>query len=442
MPELSTEEMTKSFASMKAAEPSTKLKTGELANKMDENMRCFGTLDDREIFDRNMSDMKSRPDPPLPEMVLSKFPYFSEGPFTRPIPTAEEVEAVAALTARPGRCWPASMVFRINEVYAVKVSAMHSILVEAYNLMYLEKMGIRTPKLYAIFSHHGCNPQQIDRVAYTGPLPEYHYLVTEFIDGDLLGDKYASYSPELQAKICASVGDQIQKLRDIPCPHPEYYGLLDGQSWPGTFPDLHVQDYSPRGPWYSYDKFVDALIETARWTCVRDTPYVKDYHVSQRLAFRNYDYIIRNIDTHARRPVLSHMDPHGWNIIVKHGSGNEDFEVVFVDWYSLAWVPAWMGIANFMEGGGYLRPLGDHDMTTYCESVLDRLKGPENFAIAEWWGRKFEWLAGSNPVCNNLCLYYSTNVQIDTYSLRLLPMFSRITNLIVAVSNPKSLGLR
>lgn len=68
-------------------------------------------------------------------------------------------------------------------------------------------------------------------------------MVTDFIEGDFLAVKYPSYSPELQAKICASVGDQLQKLRDIPCPYPEYYGPLDGRSWPGVapyFPDTKM----------------------------------------------------------------------------------------------------------------------------------------------------------------------------------------------------------
>jgi hypothetical protein len=388
MPEVSPEGVTKSFANM-AGLGSRRGGgvVGELANKIDETIRCYGTTDPRGIFDREMSDLRARRDAPLSEKLLSRIPYFCEGPFQKPIPTAQDVEDEAVLTYKPrGDCGLPSMVIRVNEIYAVKVSAMHEILYEAYNIMYLEKMGIRTPKLYAVFSHQGLNPLRIHEDRLPSPLPEYHYMVTEFIEGDLLGDKCTSYNPETQRKISASVGDQIQKLREIPCPHPEYYGLLDGQPWPGISP-FQVQKLPPRGPWYSHDEVVDALIESGRWSCVSGNIYAKDYFDFQQLAFRNYEYCIRDIDAHARRPVLAHLDPHGWNIIVKYGTCDEDFEVVFVDWYSLAWVPAWMGIGTFMALGGYVKTRGEHDMTSYCTAVLNRLKGPENFAVAEWWAR-------------------------------------------------------
>lgn len=126
----------------------------ELGNKIDETIHYFGTFDSMEISERQMSDMCSRRDPPMPEKVESKFPCLCEGPFKQSIPTAQDVEGASAMG---GRTAHPTMVFRVNEIYAVKVSASHKILYEAYNFMYLKKMAIRTPKFYAVFSHQECD---------------------------------------------------------------------------------------------------------------------------------------------------------------------------------------------------------------------------------------------------------------------------------------------
>lgn len=117
--EVNTEEITKSFSNM------------ELGNKIDETIHYFGTFDSMETSERQMSDMCSRRDPPMPEKVESKFPYLYEGPFKQSIPTAQDVKVhqqwEGGLRTRPW--FSASMKSMLSRFRLVMRSCMrHSIL--------------------------------------------------------------------------------------------------------------------------------------------------------------------------------------------------------------------------------------------------------------------------------------------------------------------------
>ncbi|KAF2818694.1 hypothetical protein CC86DRAFT_413811 [Ophiobolus disseminans] len=321
----------------------------------------------------NSEELKRYYVTPLSEDLRAKFPYLREGNLPRPIPTAQEVEAAAALgSLNTFKIRLATNVYRVPDVYAVKVSALSEILIEALNMMYLEKMGIRTPKLYAVFSHRGCNPHGYP--LKTGQvLPKYHYLVMERIDGELLEHHYAGYSPQLKEA-------------------PEYYGMIHERGFPGSSSLFQIKEYAPRGPWHSYDDLVDAMVESARFSCTNILNGSRlTQHSSVTVAYRSLEYMLRNTDAQARRPTLAHLDLHSLNIIAKRGSSDEDCEVVILDWYSLGWVPAWVQIAHFMNCSGYkdgaCSPTQQEVMYTY--NVLDRLKGVNNIALAEWWAENW-----------------------------------------------------
>lgn len=70
-------------------------------------------------------------------------------------------------------------------------------------------------------------------------LPEYHYIVMEYIDGITIDqDKWLDLEPQARSKIYRNIGKQLQLLRSIPAPSPSYYGRIHHQKSEGFYPFL------------------------------------------------------------------------------------------------------------------------------------------------------------------------------------------------------------
>ncbi|KAF1840885.1 uncharacterized protein K460DRAFT_436368 [Cucurbitaria berberidis CBS 394.84] len=106
----------------------------------------------------------------------------------------------------------------------VKMSYNPIILQEAEDLLFLQANSqVRTPTVYAVFARE------------TKPSPAY-YMVTEFIEGEMLtSKKWLSLSDKARTKICSKLCEQLRLLRSIPS--EGYYGRVHNQGWnPNSLP--------------------------------------------------------------------------------------------------------------------------------------------------------------------------------------------------------------
>ncbi|KAF1948692.1 hypothetical protein CC80DRAFT_599511 [Byssothecium circinans] len=305
------------------------------------------------------------------------FPYQAEGPLEAPIPTPAEI-----LAAKPAGL--DSYVWRVGP-YIVKVGGNAKRFQEAENLLYLERNStVRTPKLYAafmsaevdVFSSGELSPDKEPKMAY--------YIVMEYIDGMSLskafreaekmrdegidgtslsemlreGEKTWDEGKELpmcdfEFKITQLAAEQLRKLRSVPPEDPNHFGRVNG----GAFNHLQLI-YNPpdRRNWgpFDYEGFVSRMVHSS-----------KIFH-SYNGCDEDFSDVAKSMYRHAKQvfldmagpsdrvPVLSHLDVHKQNMVVKVTRDEEGTltgveEVVIIDWEWMAWVPPWFEAAEMMR---------------------------------------------------------------------------------------------
>ncbi|KAF2869240.1 kinase-like domain-containing protein [Massariosphaeria phaeospora] len=279
------------------------------------------------------------------------FPYTAPSEsLPAPLPTAEDVE-----NARPPelvRADPTPVLYRINKVYAVKFSTNRSALLqEAENLLFLQDHNVRTPKLYATFSHQGADPAgylKFFRKATRATLPTYYYMVMEFIDGIPLDDeKWEKLPFETRLKLYGKIGEQLQLLRSIPPPHPGFFGRVNSQGYGSFCMIASHRKNAINGPFHSYGAFLKHAWETFEINFIYQVFDIVERPINpeHQIHADNFFHCLEE-NSASGASTLSHMDLKLENMIFTPSASStsgriEDYDLCLIDWEYMGWYPAW-----------------------------------------------------------------------------------------------------
>jgi aminoglycoside phosphotransferase (APT) family kinase protein len=194
-------------------------------------------------------------------------------------------------------------------------------------MLYLEANSqVRTPKVYAVFTHNGI-----------------HYLVMEFLEGEVLSDeRWLSFSVDARTKILSRLCEQLHLLRSIPS--PGYYGRVHRQGWR---PDCNLFCASKGqmcGPYNNYRDMLSASIHKLKVQAV--TCYDNPKFLGKEIEYiTQFESTLATCSGH--EPTFTHPDPALHNIIARPIRDGEDWEVTLIDWEDSGWHPAWMQAVAF-----------------------------------------------------------------------------------------------
>ncbi|KAF2794921.1 hypothetical protein K505DRAFT_360642 [Melanomma pulvis-pyrius CBS 109.77] len=265
-------------------------------------------------------------------------PYRAEGNFDPPLPTPKDI-ANARTTAHDSEI-PRPNVYKVFDTYIVKFSSGGSILQEAENLLFLEKNSrVRTPKVYAVFSHQGEDPSGLYQDQARETRPTYHYLVMEFIPGPKLSrELFCNSSPDVKQRICESLAEQLKRLREVQL-GIDFYGRVNRTGW-----DYHLNMFTCPGkdlcgPYESYEDLVNAMVDSARFHAATGL-YSEEFDSGTKLILANLKPSLQAATEEDRLPTLTHLNLQFHNIIVQQKG--EDYDVIIMNWRHLGWLPAWV----------------------------------------------------------------------------------------------------
>ncbi|KAF1843021.1 uncharacterized protein K460DRAFT_356804 [Cucurbitaria berberidis CBS 394.84] len=281
----------------------------------------------------------------LPQPTKMSLPYTAAGSFDPPLPTAEDVARGQNIRDHMrGPHW----LYRVFDKYVVKFSTSQTILQEAENLLYLEKNSkVRTPKVFAVYAHDGEDPFGW----YPGTQTRFYYLVMEYITGTTLSSEtWSTFDPGVQKIIGSKIAEQLKKLREVRLESDPYYGRIYKQGWDPGFNMLTLPGNKICGPYKSYEDFVDAMYETAKFRAASgiglfSTPF------SDRTLFTmiNFKYSLNAVTAEDKLPTLTHLDLKLDNIMLQQDG--DEYRVTIIDWECLGWMPAWVDAIRIGDRG-------------------------------------------------------------------------------------------
>ncbi|KAF2817430.1 uncharacterized protein BDZ99DRAFT_374125, partial [Mytilinidion resinicola] len=198
------------------------------------------------------------------------------------------------------------------------------------------------PKVYAVFTV----PKQPHGI---------HYLVSEFIEGEMLDEtKWIALDDKAREIICSKLSEQFQLLWAVPS--EGCYGRVHHQAFSSDFNLFYLRPKGMQGPYNCYEDCVSAMYASAelRAATTAITPEFRHDAVEYLPEFK--PTLMR---TRGYKPTLTHLDPQFRNIITRSIKGAEgeikDWEVVLIDWDSLAWLPGFVHGSWRRKGKGSVR---------------------------------------------------------------------------------------
>lgn len=270
------------------------------------------------------------------------FPYTRPGSFDPPIPTAEDVEnrgtslraLMAGLNLSSGcfrSTWSRSQTVR-NYLKRQKTSCFSTDLRPSEASAYLP-----------YFPNQGADPLHLRTTyKYNGPLPEYHYIVMEYIEGDTLDKLWRNLSDEHKNIVCSKLGRQLRYLQDIPQPGSQpYYGRVGNKGWRSDHKPFWTPRNEVRGPFASYHDLVNGMYEGAEFNIANSFVIQGGYSTHQITELDMFKQKLLDCSSQDQQPTFTHPDLTFINIIVNPIKEGTDYEVTIIDWECAGWLPRW-----------------------------------------------------------------------------------------------------
>lgn len=202
-----------------------------------------------------------------------------------------------------------------------------------------------------MFSHQGSDPrgllkdkQEKDR----SELPTYHYLVMEYVSGQNYQQKedWDRLSQKAKKNICRKISQQLSLLGEVPS--PSYYGRVGHQGFYPNYSILRGAGQGFHGPYYSHKDFICDVYTTCEYTCVAQNNR-EDYDDASKLYLESLKRCMDNAS--GKEPRLVHTDLCLQNVVAQPKTEDpEDFDVVIIDWATMAWMPTYIQAANILCG--------------------------------------------------------------------------------------------
>lgn len=207
------------------------------------------------------------------------------------------------------------------------------------------------PKVYAVFSHQGGDPEGFIKAEHIkrSELPLYHYLVMEYVEGKNYQSETEWNKLSLKAKenLCGKIGQQLNLLQEIPAPSPPYYGRINYQGFNPHNSILASSGPGFHGPYESHEDFVHDVYNNCEVNCACQSG--TDYDHSSKIFLEGFKRCMKNIS--GQEPRLTHTDLFLQNVIAQPKKDDpEDFDVVIIDWATMAWLPTYVQAATVLRG--------------------------------------------------------------------------------------------
>ena len=177
--------------------------------------------------------------------------------------------------------------------------------------------------------------------------------MTNFIEGiSLSNDNFMNLSDQAQDTICAKISAQLKCLRSLPS--EGYYGRVHRQGWvhlPGGLRTATKYSRPVTGPYNTYEEFASAIYRS--FELHRAYSDEKGFPPSYAATMAKLQSMCSDWDPH--EPTFTWMDPKPMNVIaqpIKGHDGNEDWEVVLLDWECCGWYPAWLQTKQIYDRWG------------------------------------------------------------------------------------------
>lgn len=222
---------------------------------------------------------------------------------------------------------------------------------EAENLLFLKQHSkIRVPKVYAVFSHQGGDPYGLlEDGEYTerSELPTYNYLVMDFVSGrnSQSEEDWNTLSRNAKVNLCRRIGQQLSLLQEVSAPSP-YYGRINYQGFFPGYPYFSASGQGFLGPYNSHKDFIQTIYTTGEWRCAVQAG--EDYLPFSKLFLESFK---RCMDKAlGQEPRLTHTNLRLQNVIAQPKEDEpEDFDVVIIDWATMAWMPTYVQAATIQR---------------------------------------------------------------------------------------------
>jgi hypothetical protein len=174
-------------------------------------------------------------------------------------------------------------------------------------------------------------------------LPTYYYIVMEYIDGQtLVRDIWNSLDTSSRAIISTKIGQMLETLRTVPS--PGYYGRVHHQPFSPFFGLVRTHFKDECGPYNTYKELVDAIYECCKIRfCLTD---IGERDFSSNLLTKLTHMKDAFTCCAGQESRLTYVDLKLDNLMIKPITPNNenkatDYEVIFIDWQHLGWLPAW-----------------------------------------------------------------------------------------------------
>ncbi|KAF2116464.1 hypothetical protein BDV96DRAFT_599178 [Lophiotrema nucula] len=297
----------------------------------------FKTTDEEEVFNILCS---------LP-ILLPALDYVSFTlPYTAPgvsdVPTAKDVSDYGEVLYK--RNSADAVVYKVFDKYAVKVSPLQSLLQEAENLLFLEKVPqVHSTKVFAVFKG-------------TADGEENYYLVMEHIPGpNITPEFWNSLDNEGRLLLGTKIGEQLKELRGIAQSQSTdslFYGRVGGKGWSESFPPFHHFRGPHSGPFLNYQDLARAMAHSAEWCAAVGNVGVDDVPQHVKEVFQTFESELNNCKPEDQRPVLTHLllEPSVFMIRPNKGQSKGDYDLVIISWKYMSWLPAWFETVRLRFG--------------------------------------------------------------------------------------------
>ncbi|KAI1200295.1 kinase-like domain-containing protein [Nemania serpens] len=224
------------------------------------------------------------------------------------LPTLKEIVSSTDILKKPfyDRDPTSTYVARVGEHFIAKYGLGVNSL-EGDNMLFVKRhTTIPVPEVYAMFTYGGNKT----------------VIIMEFIEGLLMSDFKFTLKDSMRP-IVAQLRAQVNQLRQIPIPGPNYYGCL------GRRPFIDCYNGCKSGPFNSFADLVDSAFDTEY------PPRNSEHLADVKKLHRGRLYSTATELGHSH-PVFSHGDIHEENVIVR-----PDNTPVIIDYQLAGFYPAY-----------------------------------------------------------------------------------------------------
>lgn len=214
-------------------------------------------------------------------------------------------------------------------------------------------------------------------------LPTYYYLVMEYVTGNNYQNEedWKKLSQKAKENLCYKIGQQLSFLKEIPAPSPSYYGRIHNQGFNPFYSPLNANESVFHGPYNSHRDFIRDIYTACELSWVDQ--HKIEHSDKNKIYLESFERVMKSASGQESR--LTHTDLCLQNVMAQPKQDNpEDFDVVIIDWPTMAWMPAYVQAATTLRDCPY-----EWDQDLYTWQLSQGIK-PFPIDTADYFSRACE----------------------------------------------------